>query len=317
MKRIGHLYEKIITIENLELADKKARKGKNKQFGVKQHDKDRKQNILNLHEILKNYNYCTSKYSVFYKHEPKLRKIHRLPYYPDRILHHAIMNILEPIFISTFTRNTYNCIKNRGIIKAYKHLKKDLKNIEETKYCLKFDIRKFYENIDLEILKQLLRKKFKDKKLLNLLYEIIDSLDEIPLGNYLSQYFSNFYLTYFDHWVKEKVKIKYYYRYCDDIVILSDSKEYLWQIFNVIKNYLIINLNLTIKSNYQVFPVISRGIDFLGYKFYHTHILLRKSIKERMKKKLIKSQNKEIIASYRGWTKWANSRNLENKYLIK
>lgn len=313
MKRVGNLYNKIISVENLELADKKARKGKHNKIEIINHDKNRKQNIIELHNILKSEQFKTSKYSVFYKREPKLRKIHRLPYYPDRILHHAIMNILEPIFVSTFVADTYNCIKGRGIIKAHENLRKCLKDRENTKFCLKFDIKKFYENIDLEILKSLLRRKFKDKQLLNLLDEIITSLDEVPLGNYLSQYFSNFYLTYFDHWVKEILKVKYYFRYCDDICILSNDKKHLWKIFRKIKNYLEINLKLNIKSNYQVFPVSSRGIDFLGYKFFHTHILLRKSIKQKMKR-TISFRN---LHSYKGWTKWCNARNLERKYLNK
>ena len=155
----------------------------------------------------------------------KRREIYQLPYFPDRITHHAIMNILEPIWVSVFTSDTYSCIKNRGIHAAAKRLKRELKlDPEGTKYCLKIDVRKFYPSIDHEILKQVVRRKIKDKRLLWLLDEIIDSADGVPIGNYLSQYFANLYLAYFDHWIKEE-RIKYYYRYADDIVILGSDNE--------------------------------------------------------------------------------------------
>lgn len=225
------------------------------------------------------------------------------------------MNILEPIFIKTFTINTYSCIKGRGIHKGLRDLNLALKDIDNTQYCLKLDIKKFYPNIDHNILKLLLKRKFKDQKLLNLLYEIIDSSKGVPIGNYLSQFFANFYLSYFDHYLKEILKVKYYFRYCDDIVILHNNKQYLHILRCDIQDYLKDNLNLEIKNNYQVFPVSKRGIDFLGYKSYHTHILLRKSIKLRFIKMVKYNKNKKSISSYNGWLSWCNSKNLLNKYL--
>ena len=112
MKRIGNLYEKVIAIDNLKLADEKARKGKLHSYGVQQHDKNREANILALHESLKNGTFKTSQYHVFTIFEPKERQIYQLPYFPDRILHHAVMNILEPIWVSVFTHDTYSCIKD-------------------------------------------------------------------------------------------------------------------------------------------------------------------------------------------------------------
>ena len=202
MKRIGYLYEKIYDLDNLILAERKARRGKSKQYGVREFDKNPMDNIINLYYILLNKEYRTSEYIVFKIKDPKEREIFRLPYYPDRIVHHAIMNILEPIFVKCFTVNTYSCIKGRGILLCLNNLKKALKDKENTKYCLKLDIQKFYPSVDNEILKKLLRKKFKDEDLLNLLDEIIDSSQGLPIGNYLSQYFANFYLTYFDHYIK-------------------------------------------------------------------------------------------------------------------
>ncbi|GAE14584.1 retron-type RNA-directed DNA polymerase [Bacteroides pyogenes JCM 6292] len=324
MKRIGNIFNEVISLENLRLADERARKGKLKSYGVRVHDKNREANLLALHEILKNGTFKTSKYHIFTIYEPKERLIYRLPYYPDRILHHAIMNVLEPVWVSVFNKNTYSCIKNRGIHKCAKDVKQALKQDPDgTRYCLKIDVRKFYPSIDHELLKGVVRRKIKDGRLLALLDEIIDSVDGVPIGNYLSQYFANLFLAYFDHWLKEKKRVKYYWRYADDIVILSPNKDFLHGLLHEIRVYLRDNLNLAVKRNYQVFPVEARGIDFLGYVFYHSHTLLRKSIKQKLcrrvaklnKRKIVptKETYKQQICSWWGWCKHCDSINLVNK----
>ncbi len=315
MKRYGNLYSKIYEISNLQLADKKARKGKKDQIGIQKYDRNDEDNLINLYHILKNKEYKTSEYTVFKLFDGKEREIYRLPYYPDRITHHALMNILEPIFVSCFTKDTYSCIKKRGIHAAANAVKMALNDLQGTKYCLKLDIKKFYPSINHDILKQLLHKKIKDKDLLWLLDDIIDSSEGVPIGNYLSQYFANFYLSYFDHWIKETKQVKYYFRYCDDIVILSDNTEYLHNLLNDIREYLDKELKLSIKSNYQIFKIGNRSIDFVGYCFRHTHILLRKSIKKRFIKMIKYNDNEKSRASYYGWLLWCNSINLRNKYL--
>lgn len=315
MKRIDNIYETICSRENLRLADEKARKGKANQYGIVIHDRTREQNIEALHQMLLNKTYATSPYSTFKVYEPKEREVFRLPYFPDRITHHAIMNILEPIFVSVFTANTYSCIKGKGIHAAAADVREALKDYPGTQYCLKLDIKKFYPNIDHDILKQLLRRKFKDENLLWLLSEIIDSAPGVPIGNYLSQYFANFYLSYFDHWIKETKRVRHYFRYADDLVILSDSKQYLHSLLADIREYFTVKLKLIIKSNYQVFPVHARGIDFVGYKFYHTHTLLRKGIKKRFAQMIAKRKNTASIASYFGWAIHCNSGNLLKKLL--
>jgi len=315
MKRIGNLYQQICSIENIELADSIARKGKLKQPGVIHHDRNREANILELHHMLKRKTYKTSEYTTFTIYEPKERLISRLPYFPDRITHHAVMNILEPIFVSTFTADTYSCIKGRGIHAAAGSVKRALRDQENTQYCLKLDIRKFYPSIDHEVLKQLLRKKFKDQDLLWLLDEIIDSAEGLPIGNYLSQYLANFYLAYFDHWIKEDRGVRYYFRYADDLVLLSGDKPYLHNLLGEIRTYLTDNLHLELKPNYQVFPVEARGIDFVGYVFYHTHTLLRKSIKQNFARMLKTRPNDKSIASYNGWASHCDSRHLMKKLL--
>ena len=315
MKRINNLYKKICEFENLQLADAKARKGKALQPGIIAHDKSRGCNIMQLREMLITHNYKTSPYTIFKIYEPKEREIYRLPYYPDRITHHAVMNILEPVFVSMFTADSYSCIKGKGIHGASNAVKRALNDRVNTKYCLKLDIKKFYPSIDHDILKGLLRRKFKDNELLGLLYEIIDSAPGLPIGNYLSQYLANFYLTGFDHWIKEVKGVKYYFRYADDIVILADNKECLHQLLVDIKDYLGVELNLIVKQNYQVFPVAVRGIDFVGYVFYHTHTLVRKSIKKRFARMLARKRKDTSIASYNGWLTHCNSKNLSKKLL--
>lgn len=302
-------------MDNLRLADKKARRGKSSQPAIKSHDRNRESNLFLLHESLINKTYFTSNYTTFKVYEPKEREIFRLPYFPDRITHHAVMNVLEPIFVSTFTADTYSCIKKRGIHAASRALQRALRNVPETQYCLKLDIRKFYPSVDHAILKRLLRKKIKDQDLLWLLDEIIDSADGLPIGNYLSQYFANFYLTYFDHWVKEKLKVKHYFRYADDLVILGSTKEELHKHLYEIRKYLSDELNLEIKSNYQVFPVAARGIDFVGYVHFHDHVRLRKRIKQSFARMVARRRNSASISSYYGWIKHCNSINLMKKIL--
>lgn len=322
MKRINNLYQKIYSIDNINYADNKARKCKRKSYGVKKHDEHKEQDNTNLSVILKNQNYHTSKYTTYTIYEPKERLIFRLPYYPDRILHHAIMNVMEPIWTKLFTRDTYSCIKGRGIHTLVQKLQKDLRNDPiGTTYCLKLDIRKFYPSIDHDILKSIIRKKIKDKYALRLLDEIIDSAPGVPIGNYLSQYFANLYLTYFDHWIKEDLKVKYYYRYADDIVLLSNNKEELRIWFENINQYLTTKLKLQIKPNYQIYPVEARGIDFVGYVCYHKYTKIRKSIKLKIWKLVKAYKNKKInegtfkasMTSYAGWLKYCNSKNLLKK----
>lgn len=314
MKRFGNLYEKIISIDNLQLADEKARKGKLKTIGVTEHDKHREENLKRLHDQLKNGTFHTSQYKIFTIHEPKERIIYKLPYFPDRILHHAVMNIMEPIWMSTFTSDTFSCIKKRGISAIRTKLKRALSDKQNTKYCLKIDIRKYYPTIDHDTLKVIIRTKIKCNRTLAILDEIIESAPGIPIGNYLSQYFANLYLTYFDHWIKETMQVKYYFRYADDMIFLSDNKQFLHSLLSEIIKYLK-DLKLQLKSNYQIFPVDKRGIDFVGFIFFHNHIFMRKGIKQNLcravRKCTVKGVKRKIrLAGWLGWVKYSNSINL-------
>jgi RNA-directed DNA polymerase len=318
LKRLGNLYDTNCTIERLREAYINAKKGKTKSYGVKQFEKDVDGNLQKLQQSLFNLSFKTSTYSTFTLNEyGKDRLISRLPFYPDRITHHWLMLMLEPIWNNIFVRDTYACIKTRGIHDGLKRLKEFLKDKENTTYCLKIDVRKFYPSIDHTILKGIIRKKIKDNKLLFLLDEIIDSAPGVPIGNYLSQYFANLYLAYFDHYMKEVQQVRYYQRYADDIVILHNDKAYLHSLLVNISDYMETDLKLHVKDNYQVFPVKKRGIDYLGYKTYHTHSLIRKSIKQRMFKRLkqITPDNFKLkTAAYNGWLNHANAHNLRLKY---
>lgn len=321
MKRIGFLHEQTYEIGNIYQADFNARKNKHS-YEIEKHDKNQEKENQQLSALLELMFYETSEYHTFKIFEPKERLIFKLPYFPDRIAHHAIMNIMEPIWTKIFIHNTYAALKNRGIHKLASDFKKCLKeHPAETKYCLKMDIRKFYPSIKHDVIKEIIRKKIKDPKLLSILDEIIDSTDGVPIGNYLSQYFANLTLAYFDHWLKEEVKCKYYFRYADDMVILSDSKEFLHKVLILIKLYLKHVLQLQLKDNYQIYPVDSRGVDFVGYVFYHSHTLLRKSIKLKMMKcvkdytenKISKMKFYKTMSSYAGWMKYCDSKNLLTK----
>ena len=320
MKRNDYLFDKICSMENLRLADFKARKGKKHTRGVQLFDRDPEGNLQRLRALLLSGQYHTSRYSFFTVHDPKERTIARLPYYPDRIVHHAIMNVIEPIITKMYTADTYACIKGRGSHLARHRIMEAMrKDPEGTTYCLKLDIRKYYPSIDHDILKGILRRKFKDVRLLGLLDEIIDSADGLPIGNYLSQTLANVFLAHFDHYVKEVLRVKYYYRYVDDIVILGADKAELRRIFYAIRERLAAQ-KLRVKDNWQIFPVEARGLDFLGFVFRHGYVRLRKRIKRNLFRTLahlrkVCKTTKEIrlaVASYIGWLKYTNSRNLIN-----
>ena len=323
-KTFNHLKEQICDLRNLIAADKKARKGKKRTKSLIELDKHYLEFMLKLQKSLLDGTYTTSKYKIFTIFEPKEREIFALPYYPDRIVHHAIMNILEPIWKNIFIKGTYSSIKGRGIHAAMKDVKKCLKGYRHRKqksYFLKLDIRKFYPSIDHDILKSIIKRSIGDKWLLGILDEVIDSADGVPIGNYLSQYFANLYLTYFDHYCKETLKIKNYFRYCDDIVIIDVNKESLHDYFTAIKKYVEENLKLKIKSNYKIAPT-TEGIDFTGYVMTPYHTKLRKSIKCKLMQKVIKysylnvAQFIKRLGSYRGWLSYGNTKMLKEKIFI-
>ncbi|TSA56344.1 reverse transcriptase [bacterium] len=331
MKRFGNLYGQIIDRENLRQAHYNARKGKAHYTEVQQVNANEDYFIDILHRTLRDKTFTTSEYTIFKTYEPKEREIYKLPYFPDRIAQHALMQICQPIWDRTFIYDSYAAVPKKGIHAGVKRLKEFLRDKENTKYCLKFDISKFYPNINHDILLSLVKKKIKCEDTLWLIEDMIRSVPEnrgIPIGNYLSQYLSNVYLNDFDHWIKETLKCKYYIRYCDDAIILNKDKEHLHKVWKEIEKYLSRYLKLKLNSKTQIFPVQSRGIDFLGYKTYSpVFSLLRKSSKKKFCRKIKQLTNNperfgpqhivSSVMSYLGWMCHCNAHNLLTKHVLK
>jgi retron-type reverse transcriptase len=317
MKRHGNLFEQIVNLDNLLLAHYNARKGKTHYSEVQQVDKDPIHYCQQIQNMLINNNYIISEYRNKTITEPKERLIYILPYYPDRIIQHAILQIIGPIFERTFIHTSYAARKNKGLHEASYKLREYLQDTTNTQYFLKFDIKKFYPSIDHQILKEKISNKIKCKETLNILFHIIDSTDSgIPIGNYISQYFGNIYLNDFDHYLKEKLKCKYYIRYCDDGIILSKCKEWLIKI----KSCIINNLNvIKLKLHSKTFIAsTSVGVDFLGYIHFHQYNKLRKHIKLNMIREVNNPSHNHIqsLSSYYGWCTHANTKQLLQKYNI-
>lgn len=330
MKRLGNVYDRIISYENLLEAHRKAKREKASYTEVKMINENPEYYLKNLRFILANefYYVNSSDYKVKLKEDKgKLREIFILPYYPHRIVQWAIMLQIQDRFLKSFIYDTYASIEKRGLHFGVKRIKKALwKDKAGTEYCLKMDMKKYYPSIDNEILFKIVKTKIKDKKLLRLLNIIIFSLGTKgqPIGSLWSQWAGNLYLSVLDHYVKEELKIKYYYRFCDDVVILHGSKEYLSKVRDSIEKFISKELNLTLKENYQIFPARVRGVDFLGYRFFGEFTLLRKRILKEMKRKLIPLQKKDVLTysengsinSYKGWLKYCDSYRLRQKYLV-
>lgn len=256
-----------------------------------------------------------------------------VPKYMEQIIHHMVINVLIPIFSHGMYEHSYGSIPNRGAHKAMKFIKKWIKHdTKNVKYCLKMDIRKYFDSIPHDILKRKLSVIIHDEKFLYVLYELIDVIDNgIPLGFYTSQWLANWYLQDLDHYIKEKLKAVYYARYMDDMVIFGSNKRELHKIRECISDYLFNELGLYMKNNWQVFrfDYIRKGkhygrcLDFMGFKFFRNKIILRRTImlKASRKAKRISKKNKVTIydirqiLSYLGWVDCTDTYNMYEKYI--
>lgn len=315
MKRYGYLIEQVIEESNLIDAFDAVMRGKKRTRTVCYLKRNRDKVLSQLAVAIKTGEYAIDGFREFEVLEHgKVREIQSLPF-KDRIALHAIMNILGKVFGRMLIRDTYASLPNRGIHDGLRRVRKALKDVAGTKYCLKIDLKKFYHSVDQDVLINLLGRKIKDKRLMNILIGIIRSYDTgLPIGFHSSQLFGNFYLCLLDYYVKSTLKAKYYFRYCDDIVILSSSKKTLHAILEKMRTVIEGRLHLTVKSNYQVFPVEARGIDFLGYVIRHFYVQIRKHIKVRVARKLHRLKSKKrkykVLASFWGWAKHCNSKHL-------
>ncbi|MDH6308134.1 RNA-directed DNA polymerase [Dysgonomonas sp. PFB1-18] len=315
-QRIYNCYWKVCDPQNVLHATYNTVKGKKRRHDVQRLlNGNYIQSVTDVWEMLEKQTYVPSKYHTKIINDGKERRLIIAPLYPDRIVHHCLIDVIENDLRKLFIANTYACIKGRGMHSCLYSLNKALQRDKRgTKYCLKLDIRHYYDSIVHDILKDIIAHKIGDKQMLWLINTIIDSTEGgigLPIGFLTSQHFANLYLTPFDHWVKEVLRVRYYYRYMDDMVILSDSKDKLHTILDRIREYLQERLQLKIKDNWQIFPVDARSIDFVGYKSNHYNILVRKSILYRYWKKLHKVAKKygfidetiikKELAAHWGW----------------
>lgn len=321
MKRYGNLFHKIVDVKNILAAHTKAKKGKRHYNEVKRFEERPYHNARFIRRLLINHAYTPSAYVAMHINDRgKPREILKTRYYPDRIIHHAVLQVVQPFLEETYIKDTYQSITGRGTHKAIARIKSWMKDEVATRYCLKIDIRKFYPSVDNAILKSQFRTKIKCKETLSLLDTIVDSSQGLPIGNYTSQTFANFYLSSFDHFVKEHLGVKYYIRYADDIVIFSDNKEDLHVKFEAMRDFLA-TLKLDIKGNWQVFETRGRGLDFLGYRLFGHYTLLRKKMVTKIKRAVLKPvktlSDISRVMSYFGWLKTANAYNFLRVLLTK
>ena len=288
MKRTKSLFNQITSYENVRLAWTKARKGKMDKPAVKNFARHVNENLIKIQQNLKSNPPVLSRYTQFKIFDPKERVISVVSFL-DRVMHHAIMNVLEPIFERQFIYHTYACRKGKGSHKAVQYV---FEKAKKHKYFLKLDVKKYFDNIDHKVLKKMLCRIIKDKACLNLLFSLIDSYGEgggqkgLPIGNLTSQFFANFYLSTLDHFVLEKLKTAAYVRYMDDILVVDNSKQKLALIFDAVQDFCEKKLFLTLKP--PIFGNFYNGCNFLGFLITRKNVRLSLNCRRRKKQKLKK-----------------------------
>jgi len=312
MKTYNGLWEQFISRENFALAYKNSIKGKSRQKQVIIFKQNAEENLEKVRLLVAEGKFHTSEYRMKTVHEPKERIVYILPYSPDRIVQHAIMNILKPIFLNLFITDTYACIEGRGQHRASIRCSEFVRRNE---YCLKCDIRKFYPSISHKILSEKLHRIIKDERFMQIIDDIIFSFSgdyNCPIGNYCSQWFGNFYLSFLDNFVKHDLKCRDYERFCDDFLLFSNNKNYLNYCKIEIAEFLQ-KFELTF-SKCDLFKT-KQGVDLCGYRHFGKYVLLRKSTAKRIKKRFKKLKYKDSeyikssVASTLGWLKHCCSYN--------
>jgi len=292
------MYKKICSIENLNLAFLKARKGKTKRRYVKRFQKDLEINLLKLNKALSSQGYKPNKLKTFVLRVPKTRRISKSAF-KDRVVQNALGNVIIPLFEKLFIYDSHANQIGKGTHKAIKRFdkfkRKVSKNNTQKCYVFKADIKHYFREVDHEILIEIIKKKISDKKAIWLVKQILtNTIGEerspfftkgMPLGNLTSQFFANVYLNELDQFVKHKLKAKYYIRYVDDFVILHESKEQLEKWKLEIDNFLLEKLKLELHPSKSHVLNLSGGINFLGFRIFHHHKLLRKSNLKNFDKK--------------------------------
>ena len=323
MKRYGNLWEQFISKENFALAYKNSIKGKTRQKQIRKFNENAEENLERVRLMVASGKFKTSKYRQMRIYEPKERIIYKLPYCPDRIVQHAIMNVLRPIFCRKFIADTYACIEGRGQHKASLRCSEFVRRNE---WALKCDIRKFYPSINQNVLSQKLHDIIKDDRFMAVVDDVVFSFPggkNCPIGNYCSQWFGNFYLSFLDNFVKHKLKCKDYERFCDDFILFSNDKKYLNYCAQAIELFLREKLGLTF-SRRDLFKT-KQGVDFCGYRHFGKYVLLRKSTAKRIKRRVkklrqsdapIDDKTRSALASYSGWLAHCCSYNLRKSLAL-
>ncbi len=339
MKTYKSLYQKIYNLSNLILAWRKARKGKTKKDYVIEFEKDLRENLLELQKELKDQVYRPKPLKTFILRDPKTRKISKSSF-RDRIVHHALVRVIEPIFDKTFIYDSYANRKGKGNLKTIKRLDSFLKKVSRNGqikgwfnnnqikgYCLKADIKHYFQEVNQYILLRIIEKKVKDIKVIWLINIILKNFDDkekgMPLGNLTSQFFANVYLNELDYFVKHVLKTKYYIRYVDDFVILHNSKEQLEIWKQEINNFLKKELELELHREKSRIISLSKGIDFVGFRnFYYFRLLRERNLKNMLNKVKMFSDGKlnyeKLLESFQGWqayAKWADAYKLKERIL--
>jgi RNA-directed DNA polymerase len=329
------LFEKAIDYKNLKESYKRTQQAQRKyRKEAIIFDMAREKNLVKLWRELKNETYMPSDYIEFKVYEPKERVIHA-PRIRDKVVQFAAHTVLQEVYYNKFIDSSYACLVERGTHKAVQKVQHNMRLVK-WKYgdgwVLKMDVRKFFYSINRDILKQILRKKIKDNKFLNLLDKIIDSSPEgekgIPLGNVTSQDFANIYLNEVDQYAKRYLNLKYYVRYMDDIIVVLKTKEEAQQAKENITKFLNERLDLQTNSKTRIFP-IAQGVNAYGFKIFTTHKLVRDTSKAAMKRRIKamdrKVQNGEMtekevqqsVNSWLGHARHSNSYNLSKKIFSK
>ena len=329
-KTLRNEYDKYLTYESLMKAHLQSRKGKGYRKEIILFNLKQEEYIMWLYKNLKERTYKHGGYTVFYITEPKLRRIKKSKYI-DRIVHRWYVNsFMEKYFVPQFINTSYACLKDKGMHKATLDLQRAMKHCQRiwnNYYILKMDVKKYFENINKDILYKILKRKIKDPKVIWLTKEIIYSNEGetgLPIGNYTSQLFANVYLNELDQYVKHTLKCKYYFRYMDDAVILIKTKEEAKEILEKIRNFLKDNLKLELNSKTQIFKN-KQGVNFCGYKINEYRLKIRDKGKRKLKKKIkelkykiaqgeiTSKEAKKYLAGHMGYIKIADTYNLERK----
>ncbi|MDR1861395.1 MAG: RNA-directed DNA polymerase [Bacteroidales bacterium] len=285
MKRYGYLFDSIISPDNLRLAFYKAQKGKSAKPDVMEFRRDLDRNLLRLHDSLADGSYRVGNYHYFRVYDPKERLICAAAF-AERVIHHAIMNVCDPLFERHQVPFSYACRRDKGVFAA---LEQARRNQCRYSWFLKLDVRKYFDSIDHAVLLGLLRRLFKDERLLALLWHIIDSYHVAPgkgnpIGNLTSQYFANYYLSPADKYAVHTLQIPAYIRYMDDMLLWADSKEELQAKGLQLEKYIDEKLSLALKP--FVMNRTSHGLPALGFLVYPHQIRLNRRSRTRYAAKM-------------------------------